>query len=83
MGYFRNDIGADTVLDEYFDSGMNSGVDIYDTAHREGIAVALSGDKTGCGGVALLLALEVGVKLTLVGDAWFRTLYGGSGKQCQ
>ena len=83
VGYFRNDIGADTVLDEYFDSGMNSGVDIYDTAHREGIAVALSGDKTGCGGVALLLALEVGVKLTLVGDAWFRTLYGGSGKQCQ
>ena len=38
---------------------------LYDTAHREGIAVALSGDKTGCGGVALLLALEVGIKLTV------------------
>ena len=33
--YFCDDIGADTFLDEYFDSGMNSGVDIYDTAHRE------------------------------------------------
>ena len=67
MGYFRNDIGADAIfyVDTY--SCMDSGMNIYDTAHREDAAIAFSGDETGCGAVALLLALEIGVKFTLIG----------------
>ena len=53
---------------------MDSGMDIYDAAHREDAAIAFTGNETGCGGVALLLALEVGVKFTLIGYARFRPL---------
>ena len=58
-------------------------MNIYDTAHREDAAIAFSGDETGCGAVALLLALEIGVKFTLIGYARFRPLDSGSGKQSQ
>ena len=83
VGYFRNDIGADAIfyVDTY--SCMDSGMDIYDAAHREDAAIAFTGNETGCGGVALLLALEVGVKFTLIGYARFRPLDSRSSKQSQ
>lgn len=56
---------------------MDSGMDIYDAAHREDAAIAFTGNETGCGGVALLLALEVGVKFTLIGYARFRRWTAG------
>ena len=83
VGYFCNDIGADAIfyVDTY--SCMDSGMNIYDTAHREDAAIAFSGDETGCGAVALLLALEIGIKFTLIGYARLRPLDSGSGKQSQ
>lgn len=83
VGYFRNDIGADAIfyVDTY--SCMDSGMNIYDTAHREDAAIAFPGDETGCGAVALLPALEIGVKFTLIGYARLRPLDSGSGKQSQ
>lgn len=40
VGYFRNDIGADAIfyVDTY--SCMDSGMNIYDTAHRKDAAIA-------------------------------------------
>lgn len=78
MGYFRNDIGADAIfyVDTY--SCMDSGMNIYDTAHREDAAIAFPGDETGCGAVALLPALEIGVKFTLIGYARLRRWTAGA-----
>ena len=58
-------------------------MNIYDTAHRKDAAIAFPGDELDVGAVALLPALEIGVKFTLIGYARFRPLDSGSGKQSQ